>query len=342
MIDIIATMEKTENFEPTIKTRGNASTEKQRECKENLTQKFSNNLEALNTGHEVQKTPQQLAVLDFVNEETGKLMKEFGQEPCKIPHENYHLLPSEMYEKIRGRSEDTAAANVYKQGIIFKNERYQNDLLNFGLSAFHESLHLLAQLKLEVNQSKNTDETDTTVYRTGVSVHTLQKDIDRYSQHEHFKGLHEAIVSKSTDKFVKKLLKNPLLKKERRWLESKSFKNLRRKKSLEVGLNEEEIIWINEDGKNFQSISYPIHQRVLQYICEEIQKKFPGKYKSSEKVFEEFQKAHFTGKLFEIARITEKTFGKGSFRSLGDMDEEHGSASRKLEEFKKLRRINND
>jgi hypothetical protein len=46
--------------------------------------------------------------------------------------------------------------------------------------------------------------------------------------------------------------------------------------------------------------------------------------------------AHFTGRLLEIGRLVEKTFGKESFRILGNMDTDGKSAVLCFETLKKM------
>lgn len=331
-------MEK-ENQGPLVKTRG--SNEEGAEITRGVIQEsFFNHKSFLKEEgakqllkDEKEKNQGQLAVLDIVNEETMSLMERYGREPYRIPNENYHLIDSKKYQENFNPSTN-ATTSFETQGIFFKESENRNPLF-FGRNAFHETLQLAAPLKFE------TLEYESKIYRQGISILTLEKDEKKYGVHEHFRGLQEAIVSRSEKKFAEKLIQHPLLRKQRLWLASEEFKTLRKEKSLEHNIGEEEIFWISKNGGKVDTVSYPKHQKVLTYVCQEIQKEFSYKYQDFEKVFEEFQKAHFTGKLFKIAKLTEKTFGEGSFRSLGDMDETEQSAGRKLEEFEKLKRLRN-
>ena len=94
---------------------------------------------------------------------------------------------------------------------------------------------------------------------------------------------------------------------------------------------------IREKENDWKIISYVAHREVLTYICAEIQKEFPERYKSSDDVFKEFIKAHFTGQLLLISSLVEKTFGEVSFRILGNMTPEQESAVLYMETFRKLR-----
>ena len=151
-------------------------------------------------------------------------------------------------------------------------------------------------------------------------------------------GLHEAIVSSQEKRLLNKLLELPALAKEKEWLMSDEAKELRKKLAEKKEIPENDIIWVGKkEEDDWESVFYLQHRRVLDYVCDEIQKQFPDQYQNAEDVFKEFLKAHFTGQLLSVARLVEKTFGKGSFRLLGNMGKENESAVLHLESLKKER-----
>lgn len=64
------------------------------------------------------------------------------------------------------------------------------------------------------------------------------------------------------------------------------------------------------------------HNELIDYIYEankqELNKDGSLKYKSRQDVLDLFIKAAYTGKVLELARLIEKTYGKGSFRLMGE------------------------
>ena len=171
-----------------------------------------------------------------------------------------------------------------------------------------------------------------------MSVRAVQKHGLHGKYHEHFEGLHEAIVSEVEKRALPQILDLPELAKEKEWLLSDEAKELRKKLAERKKIPEDDIVWVGKKGKNdWETVSYPQQRGVLQYVCTEIQEQCPDRYQSADAVFKEFLRAHFTGQLLQIARPVEETFGEGSFRLLGNMATEEQDAVLHLESLKKAR-----
>lgn len=327
---------------PQIRTIGNASAEQKETAVRNLAKRLFNHFESLSTEEQEQlekfeypKSPKELACIDFANKETNSLMREAGVEPYDIPAENFHIVPSELYKKAAGEG-GSATTYTTKQGILFDAEQFRGNAVLFGGVALHEALHLKAHLTIEVNEDSN--DVDVTHYRQGVSIKALQKHGYTGEFHEHFRGLHEAIVAIHEKKSLSKLLELPELAKEKEWFLSDVAQTLKKEISQRKGVPEEDIIWVGENGKDdWEPVSYSKQRKVLEYVCSEIQKQFSDRYHNADKVFSEFLKSNFTGQLLHVARLVEKTFGEGSFRLLGNMDTDKSSGVLHLESLKKAR-----
>ena len=275
------------------------------------------------------------ALIDFVNEETSRLMQEAGIEPYDVPPENFHIVPPELYKEI-ANGEGTAIAFITKQGIFFNGYHVNNNPVNFGAIALHELLHLKAHLSMEVQEEG--DEVTETPYREGLEVKALQSHRYHGKEHRHFDGLHEAIVAETEKQLLGKLLDHPELVKEKEWLNSDEAKEMKMKLAKKKEISEDNILWVGKEGKNdWEIVSYPQQRNVLNYVCTEIQKHFPDQYQSADDVYKVFLNAHFTGRLLPIGRLVEKTFGEGSFRLLGNMGTDKESSVLHLESLKKAR-----
>ena len=328
---------------PGIRVVGNASPEKKETAVTEIQQVLTGHLESLTPEDrlrvekfEYPKTDKERALLDFVNTETSRLMKEAGIEPHDIPQENYHILPPELYKESAKSNSGGIAFNVRK-AILLDAKTVRANTVLFGSIALHETLHLKSHLSIEVAKEPE-GKTKTTAYRVGVAVRALQRDGEHGRYHEHFRGLHEGIVAGTEKRLFKKLLEQPELEQEKEWLLSPEAFALRKELAEKKEISEEDIIWVDQTNKNnWETISYPRQRAVLDYICAEIQKQFPDQYSGAEDVFKEFSKANFTGHLLTIARLTEETFGEGSFRLLGNMDTDKVSGTLHLESLKKAR-----
>ena len=324
---------------PQIRTIGNASERQKEQSKNILKERLFSHFDSLlqRDRDELQrfeypKSETVVALIDFANKETSRLMEEINIEPYDVPVENYHIVLEEFYKRVVGNNSN-AIAHTSEQGMLFNGRKFEGNHVHFGAVAIHETLHLKAHLSLEVSETNGT--VSTSNYRRGVKVGSLQEHSDVGMYHEHFKGLDEAIVATQEKKSLERLLEVPQLTKEKEWMLSDSAKQLKKELSAQKGVSEGDIIWVDE--KNYEIVSYPKQRETLQFICSEIQIQFPEQYKNSDDVFNEFLKSHFTGKLLPIARLVERTFGEGSFRLLGNMDTDKSSGVLHLESFKKAR-----
>jgi len=325
---------------PKIRIVGKGSDEEKEQAKKEIRQALFNHFQSLPPEEqkllrklEYPKSEIELVLINFANKETSLLMQEAGIEPYNISTENYHLLPPELYERFVGKTQTRGVTSYTKQGILLNAEHFRDNPVNFGATVLHETLHLKSHFSVKL-QEKN----GAAYYRAGISsFHTLQQ-FGYKGYHEHFRGLHEAIVTETGKRLLKKMLELPELEKEKNWLESDEAKAAKRKLAEEKQIAEDDIIWIDKnDINNWEVIPYLQQRAVLTYLCSEIQKEFSKQYKNHDDVYELFLKAHFTGKLLEIARLIEKTFGKGSFRMVGNMTDDPESGILHLESLKKAR-----
>jgi hypothetical protein len=265
---------------------------------------------------EYTKTPEQIAILNFINEETNRLMKECGVEPFDIPIENYHILPEKELKKFfDAQSSGTYSSRAYAIGL---SSDLRSNLLWFATVAFHESLHMKAREVAQLYRGEEGKYKEKR-YRAGIKVFSPhQKDINGNSV-THFSGADEGVIAWQEKINFSKLLELPELAEERKEYESEKSEIFRSRISLEKEIPEDEIICVNQDGTSWQNIGYPEQRKVLEYVCEEISKELKDKYPSKEDVFREFLKATFNGNLIVIARLMKQTFGGKGLRALGMM-----------------------
>ena len=298
---------------------------------ESLSEKTKENLRE----HEIPKTREERLLINFANAETNRLRLYFGLQPYNIPEENYHIMPENMYANEFG---DLSRGNVhfFKQGIALNDNYARKSLSTFGEVALHETLHLKSYFGLEVEKKET--ETKISSYRMGISSEASQKERREERSHTHFDGLHEAIVSEQTKKSLKRMIELPHLKKEKTWMQSEAAISAMEKMSERTGLSVDEYIWLDTEG-GFR-FPYFEQRKVLNYVCEEIQKELPEEYKTEDAVFSVFLGAQLTGRLLPAARLVEQVFGKGSFRILGNMTLEKENTALILDTLRKMRSKN--
>lgn len=323
-----------------LRAIGNGSAENKEKAKEELTKKlyyqnelFSDEEKELLNKIEKEKTIEEKEMITLVNQEINDIRKEMGLDPFTIPMDNYRMMDQDFYEEnFEGSS---AMMSFPKQVILFDESWMRESLIGFMSTSLHESLHLNGHITLEVNEDSH-GEIETTHSRQGMGVLAVQKKGLHGEFHRHFDGLHEAIVSEQQRRSLENLIHHPMLQKEREILFSEKVESLKNKIVQNYPeVQKEDIVWVSEDGENFQSINYQKPRKVLNFVCNKIFEKFPDNFKSQDEVFKLFLKAQFTGQLLETARLVESVFGEGSFRRLGDMETDNDSA---IKTYEALRR----
>lgn len=326
---------------PHIRIVGGGTEEQKNQAKEKVEKVFRDNLEGLTLEQkellkvaEVPKSASELILLDFVNQETSRLMADTGIDPYNIPVDNIHIIKSDFYKKKFGSDLSLGRAYFRHQTIIL-SDRHRGNPIYFGLLTFHELLHLKGHFSIEVEKELGR----LSEYREGVTVNSSILSQKKKEGHQHFLGLHEAIVSEAEKQFLPTLLNHPLLKTQKQWLESTEGKSKKRKLAETTHMPEDEIFWVSGDKENkLMNFDYKPQRDTLNYICDEIVKQFPEKFQNSGEVFKVFLKAHFSGQLLEIGRLVDQTFGSGSFRILGNMETSKNSGDLHLDTFRKLRK----
>lgn len=342
---------------PEFRIIGGASPEEKEKTKKEIEKALFEHFESLSPEEkellqrlEYPKTEKEISLIKFANEETSKMMAEAGLEPYNVPPENFHLIPPDLYKIFIGERRTVGETLVTKQGIVLDAQYCRHNPVFFGAVILHELIHLKGHLTLEVQEEFQEEEKieeekegkkiKKTTFRKGFVVEASQQKRKEKKPHGHFVGLNEAIVSQATKILFKKMLQLPELKNEKEWLDSPEVNELKEKLVKEKGIKKDDIIWVGKkEQADWEIFPYFEQREVLNYVCQEIQKEFPEKFKEPDDVFNLFLRAHFTGRLLEIGKLVEKTFGKGSFRILGNMDIDRQSGINHLETLKRLRLI---
>lgn len=327
---------------PGFRIVGGASEEAKEKAKEKIEFLLTDHIDSLPRKSqkdierfEYPKTEVEFSLINFVNAETNRLRKESGMDPYDIPPENYHIFPAELYKKVTRGANSRASAMPTSQAAVFNAEAFKASPIIFGSAALHETLHLKGRIILEVEE--DSQKIRGTPYRVGLSVNSSQKKNQEKEHHFHFEGLHEAVVSEQEKRSLRNMLDLPVLRKEKERLGSKEAIKLIGHISEKINSPQEDIIWVGEKEDEYVTIPYETQRKVLQYVCEEIQKQFSDRYHFTDDVFKEFLKAQFTGRLLPIARLVEDTFGEGGFRRLGDMKKDRESGILALEALREAR-----
>ena len=99
------------------------------------------------------------------------------------------------------------------------------------------------------------------------------------------------------------------------------IKQVAKRDKVDIKRVKETVAGIKTDGSGgYKWVSYPYHDERQQFnaLVDELYVKNKDDFESREQVFDLFANATLTGRLLTVARLIEKTFGKGSFRMIGE------------------------
>lgn len=254
---------------------------------------------------ELEKTLEQRMVIDFINQELPKFLERYGGQPLVVSEDKIHILPEQYFGENVGGHYYAALQSIWFNAAKTKPN------LAFAKGLVHELLHLNSFQSVEATEKEGRPK----FVRPRREGFKIFKTGD--TKEAHFTNIDEAIVEELTKRFCREMLKNlPVLRKD----------------LSEVGEVEEidlirqigEVAYISfteQDGQAkavLHFYSYPEERRQLKKLTAELYEKNQPEFKSEEEVFDLFVKAVLTGRLLPVARLVEKTYGKGSFRQLSE------------------------
>ncbi len=278
-------------------------------------------------------TPELDEVIETLNGYLDEFLKEYGIDAIYIPSKNIHILDwsklsPEQLEKVRERWKSTRAFYLPAlQQIMMLTEYKDGERVRFLRSVVHEMCHMNSfgsyqkshngPIEKSVNIKIPSGEEAHSIIerRIGFCITSMQGDI-------YFKDVDESIIEELVIRFDSRYFSQiPQLA-----IEVEERRKARDELAHKEGDNSaKEIAYLqqgkNENGKEIQylvSYTYPDERRIFNDLVDDIFEKNKSTFTSREEVFKVFATAIMTGRLLPVARLIEGTYGKGSFRELGE------------------------
>jgi hypothetical protein len=230
---------------------------------------------------EIEKSSRDQKIIDLADQVIDQYLQEFGRKKqITLSGDHIHIFPEGGVSHLtEGNTEEGAHSTTLGSIMV---DRKKSDL-DFALRVFHELTHAKVYNAVQYIEG---DETNIQDYRSGWKI------VSRDGKEEYFKDLEEALISYNTERFYREVL-----------IHDKSF--------------EEEINRLHNSGQevDFGRLKEGAEwEKVLDALWAVNAENFTSK----EAIRKLFLQAQATGNIFPMARLVEKSFGKGSFRFLGE------------------------
>lgn len=273
-----------------------------------------------NVPGEVAWGPESLAVLTRCQDVVNKLLSKYGIDQIDISHIRIHQIQSDEYdtfeERYRPDKIKTTAGLAFpaNQEIGLRIPKDQSEItINQARTIIHELLHLVSAQRYRHGKLH------------GRGMNTLVKkdhDSPNGAMEYVFTGLDEAVIESAAELLLFEVLTPEELRHVQYWnTDIQIAKGCRNdaQKWQEVF----PTLSIEEKISTLGHRVYEKQQQVLWFVCQEISKKFPSEYPTSDTVFNDFLETVIArSSLTRVGLLVERTFGKGSFRILSKMTED--------------------
>lgn len=283
-------------------------------------------------GKEREKTPGELEIISLANQATNDIRHRYGLEDFDIPSKNIHVVVEEAWPQ----EKTTAMYNSMLQGIAM---RERPSKIAFALTSFHEMIHFKSYNALQITTGENHK---LEPYRLGLVVRT------RDGASVYFANLTEAVTEEMTKRFATHLV-NDLRFAE----EMKQTKDIMARHPRAVARSGELLFdddtyyaeidskksWKEAVGRLFggpgkihtSRFAYEEERKTLNTLIDKLFERNSEQFQDREEVFEVFAKGMMTGNILPIGRLIDSTFGKGTLRDIGELDQDAHAQMRFVE-----------
>lgn len=258
---------------------------------------------------EIKKTPEQKEVIAFINQELPKFVKRYGADPLFISEDKIHIVPSGFFPN---RKKLEGMYSLENQRIYLMQGK-SLILLRLAKNLVHEILHFYSFQSLETIQEGNE------LFLGNARRLGLNVSVSKEKEGTYFHYLDEAVIEELTKRFFKEYLRKCRFLKE----DFKTIDEFVADAPIEVRNHPEDIAYamLEENKKDIEvflvPFAYPDEREALDNLIINLYDRNKNDFNSKEEIFELFARAGMSGRILPLARLIEKTFGKGSFRELG-------------------------
>ena len=246
--------------------------------------------EAVSFQTERNKSPDELEIIKFLDQETDIIAKEFGGRGMQILDKYIHIIQEDEFNNIRKTKQIHEAIPIadafYRedlQTIIIKDSAVNS----FVHNVVHEMLHMKSFQSLRTNLKKEPNRAFNR--RIGLSI-VPRENLNKFVLNDLTEAITEYLVSTLIHRWAERRNSVPQFLQEK-------IKNLSK------------IDFVH----TLYSPTYVNEQLSLMEIMDKIIEKKPDEFKNREDALRIFGEAYFTGKLLKLRKLIDDVYGRGSF-----------------------------
>lgn len=275
-----------------------------------------------------EKMSDEVKIINLVNKRSNEVLTRYGLPESDISPDDFYVISNEDW--LWGGND---ALSLPALQTVLMRDFGSN--ISFAAVGIHELFHFKSynNLQLAIGEGEMP-----TIYRAGLIV------ANRFTEEEYFRkkysktgkryfkryfsNLNEAVTEELVKRFIfdPSIRENPLFKNE--FLETERLK----KKYGETACYEsgekffiDDVYWAKEDAEGNLSgrrLTYPRERRILNTLIDRIFEINRGQFKERERVFDVFTKAMLSGNILPLGRLIDGSFGPGTFRKIGELDDD--------------------
>ena len=264
---------------------------------------------------EREKTPEEIEIINAILAKLPEFIKRYSGNPVDLKPDHVHVIDynklTDQEKKTIGNVPGRFSTVSQKALIISKSDNYS--AIKFAQVAVHELIHFNSF------QSVGYDKETRKLFERRIGFATaIEKDKDPSDEpYLYFHAVNEAITAELTKRFCEEYFSSiPVLAEDVKKRDESRAK-IKKGDASEImtfsNIEESDGTW----HATAEDYPYANERKNCWMTMKEIQEKDPDKFKDAEGVFRDFTEAYFSGKFLTVARLVEKTFGKGFFRRIG-------------------------
>jgi len=270
--------------------------------------------------NEREKTAEELEMINIANQETNKIRQKYGLTEFDVPAKNIHITDEQDWT----RDYPLASYAPIFQAISIVDMKETPEKIWLMRKIFHEMLHFKSYNAFQLVDSHEDNTSELKPYRCGLVIHT------RDGEDMLLNNINEAVIEEITKRFIKGLSNNPIFSEEIKQTKEVVEKNTNLVTADNKKLNDNDIISARIvddseiDGRTTKisilSFTYKTQRENLNTIITKLFNRNFGDFENKEQIFDIFEKAVMTGNILPVGRLIDNTFGKGTLRKIGELD----------------------